>query len=155
MDGFSSSVLCLLFLHLTATVISDFFSGHHVCCPLGSRRAFRGLPWWLSGKEYTCKAGGTGSIPLLGRSPGGWQGNQLQYSCWENSMDRGSCWAAVHGAAQSQTRLQRVSTPSACGIQAGWERLSRSYRWNEGYRSRVIGASQNSSILINKLTEGL
>ena len=33
-----------------------------------------------------------GSIPGLGRSPGGEQGNPLQYSCLENSMDRGSPW---------------------------------------------------------------
>ena len=32
-------------------------------------------------------------------------GNQLQYSCLENPMDGGACWAAVHGVAKSQTRL--------------------------------------------------
>ena len=33
-------------------------------------------------------------------------GNQLQYSCLENSVDRGAWWAAVHGVAQSWTRLK-------------------------------------------------
>ena len=38
-----------------------------------------------------------GSIPGLGRSPGGENGNPLQYFCLENSMDRGAWWATVHG----------------------------------------------------------
>ena len=44
-------------------------------------------------------------IPGLGRSPGKGNGNPLQYSCLENSMDRGAWWATVHGDAKSQTRL--------------------------------------------------
>ena len=47
----------------------------------------------------------TGLIPGLGRSPGEGNGNPLQYSCLENSIDRGTWWAAVHGVAKSQTRL--------------------------------------------------
>ena len=50
------------------------------------------LPQWLSGKESSCNAGDlgdTGSIPGLERSPGEWNGNPFQYSCLENSMDRG------------------------------------------------------------------
>ena len=47
-------------------------------------------------------AGDMGSIPGLGRSPGGGNGNRLQYSCLENSMDRGAWWAAVHGITKSQ-----------------------------------------------------
>ena len=39
----------------------------------------------------------SGSIPRSGRSPGGGKGNPLQYSCLENSMDRGAWWATVHG----------------------------------------------------------
>ena len=42
------------------------------------------------GKESTCTAGDTGSIPGLGRSPGEGHGYPLQYSCLENSMDRGA-----------------------------------------------------------------
>ena len=44
-------------------------------------------------------AGDTGSIPGMGRSPGGGKGKPLQYSCLENSMDRGARWAIVHGVA--------------------------------------------------------
>ena len=46
-------------------------------------------------------AGDTGSIPGLGRSPGGGNGNPLQDSCLENPMDRGAWWAAVHGVEES------------------------------------------------------
>ena len=46
-----------------------------------------------AGKESTCNAGNTGdvgSVPELGRSPGGGNGNPLQYSCLQNPMDRGT-----------------------------------------------------------------
>ena len=47
------------------------------------------------------------STPELGRAPGGGHVNQpLLYSCLENPVDRGAWWAAVHGVAQSQTRLK-------------------------------------------------
>ena len=46
-----------------------------------------------------------GLIPGSGRSPGGGYGNPLQYSCLENSMDRGAWWAVVHGVAKSWTVL--------------------------------------------------
>jgi len=52
-----------------------------------------GLPWWLSSKESACNAWATGFIPGSGRSPGGGHGTPLQYSCLENSMDRGA-WQA-------------------------------------------------------------
>ena len=42
-----------------------------------------------------------GSIPGLGRSPGGGHGNPLQYSCLENPMDGGARWATVHRVAES------------------------------------------------------
>ena len=42
-----------------------------------------------------------GSIPVLGRSPGGRHGNPLQYSCPENPMDRGAWRAIVHRVAES------------------------------------------------------
>ena len=42
-------------------------------------------------------------IPGSGRSPGEGNGNPLQYSCLESSMDKGAWWATVHGVAKSQT----------------------------------------------------
>ena len=44
-----------------------------------------------------------GSSPGWGRSPGGGNGNPLQYACLEKSMDKGAWWAIVHGVAKSQT----------------------------------------------------
>ena len=66
-----------------------------------------GLPWCLSGVESACNAG---SIPGLGRSPGGGHGSPLQYSCLENPVDGGAWQAAAHGVSKSQTRLTRLST---------------------------------------------
>ena len=48
-------------------------------------------------------AGDMGSIPGLGRSPGGVHGNPLQYYCLENPMDRGAWWDTVPEVAKSQT----------------------------------------------------
>ena len=55
-----------------------------------------GFPGGSDGKESACNTGDLGLIPGLGRSPGGGCGNLLQYSCLDNSMDRGDCWATVY-----------------------------------------------------------
>ena len=57
------------------------------------------------GKESGCNAGDPGSTPWVGRYPGEGNGNPLQYSCLENSMDRRAWWPIVPGVAKSQTRL--------------------------------------------------
>ena len=62
--------------------------------------------WWLS-KEFTCNAGDSLSIPVWGRSHGGKNGNSLQYSYLENSMDRGAQWTIVHGVTKSWTQEPR------------------------------------------------
>ena len=69
-----------------------------------------------SGKECTCQCGrhrDTGSIPGLGRSPGGGYGNPLQYSCLENPMDRRALWSTVYRVAESRTQLKQWSTHTA------------------------------------------
>ena len=56
-------------------------------------------------KNLPANAGDTrdmGSIPGLGRSTGGGNGNPLQYSCLQNSMDRGAWWATVHRVAETR-----------------------------------------------------
>ena len=50
-----------------------------------------------------------GLIPGLGRSPGGGNGNPLQYSCLENPVDRGACWATVHGVTKSWTKPRNIN----------------------------------------------
>ena len=56
-----------------------------------------------NGKETACNAGDPGLILRLRRSPGGESGNTLQYSCLENSVDRGALQATDHGVAKSWT----------------------------------------------------
>ena len=65
----------------------------------------KGFPGGSVVKNPPAKAGDEGSIPGSGRSPEEGNGNSLQYSCLENSMDRGAWRATVHGAAQSRTQL--------------------------------------------------
>ena len=62
-----------------------------------------------NGKESARSAGALGSIPGSGRSPGQGNGNPLQYSCLENSMDRGVWWAIVPGVAKSQVMTERLT----------------------------------------------
>ena len=60
-------------------------------------------------KKSTCNAGDVGdvgSILGLGRSLGGGHSNPLQYSCWENPMDRSAWWAMVLGVAKDQRTLK-------------------------------------------------
>ena len=54
-------------------------------------------------KEAAHNMGDEGSTPGLGRFPGEGNGNPLQYSCLENSTDRGAWWATVHGVTKSWT----------------------------------------------------
>ena len=62
-------------------------------------------PGGSDGKESTCDAGETASIPGLGRSPGEGNGNPLQHSCLENPTDRETWWAIVHVVAKIRTWL--------------------------------------------------
>ena len=70
-------------------------------------------PAWASqvvlvGKNPSANAGNirdAGSIPGLGRSPGGGHGNPLQYSCLENPTDRGAWWATIRRVTKSRTWL--------------------------------------------------
>ena len=68
-----------------------------------------GLPWWLSGKESTCNAGDAGSIPGLGRFPGGGNDNPFQYSCLQNPMDRGVWWATYSPWGRKESDMTEVT----------------------------------------------
>ena len=59
-------------------------------------------------QETSCSIGDQGSLPGSGSSPGEGNGNPLQYSCLENSMDRGAWWATVHGVAKSPDMTERL-----------------------------------------------
>ena len=57
----------------------------------------KGFPSGSAGKETACQCRRCGSIPGLGRSPGGENGNPLQCACLKNPMDRETWQATVHG----------------------------------------------------------
>ena len=64
--------------------------------------------FWVPLERGLPNSGATGdmsSIPGSGRSPGGGNGNSLQYPCRENPMDRGAWWVAVQGVQKSQIWL--------------------------------------------------
>ena len=88
----------------------------------------------LAVRNLPANAGDTrdaGSIPGLGRSPGRGNGNPFQYSCWENSTNRGTWRATVHGIAKSQTRLKTrthrhrlMAVPSYFNVSKGRKHLT-------------------------------
>ena len=80
-----------------------------------------------------------GSIPGLGRSLGGGQGNPLQYLCLENPIDRGVWWATAHRVAKSQSHLKRLRT---CTL---WQKTSLSFHtiFRESYSNQKICSQLN------------
>ena len=69
----------------------------------------QGFPGGSDGKQSACNAGGPGSILGLGRSPGEGKGNSLQYSCLENSIDRGAWQSIVHEVTENWTQLSHYT----------------------------------------------
>ena len=67
-----------------------------------------GFPGGSDGKESACSAGNPGSIPGSGRSPGEGNGNPLQYSCLENSVDRGAWWSHKESDMTEQLTEQKL-----------------------------------------------
>ena len=80
------------------------------------------------------------SIPGSGRSPGEGNGNPLQYSCLENSMDGGAWLTTIHGVAKSRTQLSNF-TGSQAGM-PGREQFSKGQA-----KSKVIASSDLGSKL--------
>ena len=87
----------------------------------------------------------TGSIPGLGRSPGGGHSNPLQYSCLENPTDRGAWQAAVHRVANHWTRLKQPSMHACRSGKCFWDcevvytnvRIARCFKWR-GLQMQLI-----------------
>ena len=80
-----------------------------------------------------------GSIPGLGRSPGGGYGNPLQYSCLENPMDRGAWWAMVHRLAKSQTWLKHlIMHTMSFTYDVSLKILSTDLGWGRGYSMTLM-----------------
>jgi len=66
---------------------------------------FLGFPGSWDSKEFTSNVGDLASIPVWEKSPGEGNGYPLQYSCLENSVENGACWATIHWDAKSWTQL--------------------------------------------------
>ena len=83
-----------------------------------------GFPGGSDSKESACSAGDSGWIPGLGRYSGEGYGYPLQYSCLENSMDRGAWWGSVHGVAESDSTKDLMLLNCGAG-QDSWESLGQ------------------------------
>ena len=83
----------------------DVFQRRHISREMLSTYVLGFLVAQTPGKESAGNAGDLGLIPGLGRSPGEGNGNLLQYSCLENSMNRGAWWATVHGVKKATNTL--------------------------------------------------
>ena len=92
---------------------------------------------YLSGKESACQAGGPISIPGLGRSPGGGNGNPHQYSCQEYPMDRGALWATVHGVAK-ETQMTTDNIWQCVGNHSLSLCLSLTHRYEHKFKKVII-----------------
>ena len=110
----SSNKHLYLILQGQACIINDWqklggFGGVASSLSLSLSLSLSRLPRWLTGKEFTCQGGdprNIGSIPGSERSPGGGNGNPLQYSCLENFMNGEAWWVTVHGVTESQRESQ-------------------------------------------------
>ena len=80
------------------------------------------FPGGSDGKESAYKVGVPGSIPGLESSPGEGNGNPLQYSCLENSMDIGAWQVTVHGITESDMTEWLIITINHCQVmKKDWE----------------------------------
>ena len=89
-------------LHLVVNFhnIRNFFFFNPISQCFIESQSYNVLPRWCGGKE-SADAGDVGSVSQSGRSPGVGNGNPFQYSCLENSIDRGAWQATVHGLVES------------------------------------------------------
>ena len=77
-----------------------------VCLCKSLRELYSGSPRGSDSKESACNVGDPGSIPGLGRCAGAGNGSPFQYSCLENSVERGAWQATVQRFEKSQKRLR-------------------------------------------------
>ena len=99
---------------------------------------------WHSGKEFPCQPaspGDMGLIPGSERSPGGGNGNPLQYSCLGNPTDRGAWWVAVHRAAKNQMQL-------TTHIYSGTRLCIKSFTCVISFNSNNLSKVQQKSLLL-------
>ena len=123
------------------------------------RRTFlehHGISWAFSGgtevKNLPASAGdtrGVGLIPGLVRSPGGGNGNPLQYSCLKNSTDRGAWWATVQGGGVTKNPTQ-LNTTHPHGI--SYSHLLYCLDLLSSYNKFIIPGNRISKTLIGPIS---
>ena len=91
-------------------------------------------------KASACNVGDLSSIPGWGRSPGEGNGNPLQYSCLENPMDGGACWATVHSVAKSQTRLSDFTHSLTVNIDTAFKEVEHNSLLKRTVQEDWVGA---------------
>ena len=79
-------------------------------------QVYMGFPGGLDGKESACSARDLGSIPGLGRSPGGGHGNPLQFSCLENPRGQKSPVGYSPLGRKESDATERLSTAQQCRV---------------------------------------
>ena len=119
-------------------------------------------PVWMStpggsdGKESACNVGDWDLIPGSGRSPGGGNGNPVQYSCLENPTDRGAWRTTVYRVTKSRTRLNdlhcltcsQILTNKLCDLVSKSTCLSLSFHiYKTGSSERWVSPSWRRSVL--------
>ena len=109
--------LCIIWSHFPYNHLNKAFENTVSSFSCSSVRDM-GFPSGSTVKNLPANTGNVGSIPGSGKSPGGGNGNTLQYSCLENSMDRVAWWVAIHGVSQAWTRLSKHT-----------DRMNRAIHW--------------------------
>ena len=107
-----------------------------------------GFPGGSDGKASASNVGDLGLIPPSGRSPGEGTGYPLQYSCLENSMNRGAWRATVHGVTNSRTWLSDFHTHTHTHTQPAQVSVNRLQE------SCLQLNSFECAILLSKVIEG-
>ena len=97
-------------------------------------RAAQVALWIKNLPANTGHPGDPSLIPGSGRSPGGGNGNPLQYPCLENPVDRGAWWAIVHGVTKSQDMTEWLSTQHTSSGSGSWlgPRVLAPWGWGMG-----------------------
>ena len=106
--------------YLTISSSAAPFSFYLQSFPASGSFPMSQLPGGSHSKASVFNAGEPGSIPGSGRFPGEGNGNPLQYSWLENSMDGGAWWATVHGVAKSRTWLSDFTFTFFSALRIRW-----------------------------------
>ena len=101
--GLSRVLSTTIWKHQFTGAQPSLWSNSHICTWQLEKNIALASGW--DGKASVHNEGYLGLIPGSGSSPAEGNGNPLQYSCLENSMDGGTWWATVHGVTKSWTRL--------------------------------------------------